>query len=86
MARLVCLNRRFLAQQEAKLINAVQQTMLGEGVNREAHGLPAGQRKRLSFEVNRDPRFRLLFAQADKLLVCLLIDHDRQEAVFERVV
>src|SRR5919202_4402946 len=84
--RLVVLDGRRLAQEESHLIDAVQQAVLGKGVDRELDLLAVRQYKRLSLEIDSHPRLGVLLAQTDKLVVGLLVDPDRQKAILECIV
>ncbi len=86
MALLVRFDSIVLAHQEAKLVDAVHEAVLGEGVDREFDILAIGQDQPLPLPIDRDAGLGFLLDQADELVVGFLVDADRDQAVLERVV
>ncbi|SVE16092.1 uncharacterized protein METZ01_LOCUS468946, partial [marine metagenome] len=64
------------------MIDAVHDAMPGEVVDREFSGSTIGQRQRAVLHIY-DDRYA---GVAEKKLVCIRVDNDRHETIFERVV
>ena len=79
-------NLVFKTHNVAQLVHALEQTGLGKRVDWEGNGLPAGQRCRLGFQVNRDLGIGCFFRQVKERLVCLSIHNDGQQAILEGIV
>ena len=71
-----------LLQQEAELVDAVQQAVAREGLERKLHGRAVGQRERASLASRCCSSHAGIRQQPG---VRLLVDDDRQQAVLERV-
>jgi hypothetical protein len=72
-----------LLQQEAKLVDTVQQAVAREGIDREINASPRGQLQGAPLQIDAD--FAAGIDRSARSLVAL-IDDDGQQAVLQRVV
>ncbi len=75
------------AHQIAELIDAVEQAVLREAVNREVDSAAIGQRHRLRLKIDRDRAWS--GSSCARLINCCcvcFVHHNRQQPVLERVV
>src|SRR5439155_24655066 len=85
LAALMALDLRKVVEQEAELVDSIEQAAAGEAIDRERCGRYAARGQLLGLEIDGDLERRVGRERADQRLVDGGRHHHRDQAVLERV-